>query len=65
MNNTTVVARVSRETGVDPLVCLLVIKSLERVMQEELGSKPGAGVLNRIAEFVLHMTSFKRKGGRA
>lgn len=48
MNKSEIIAKVSEETGVPAEVCEKVVKSLERVLQDELRAKDGLGLLGKI-----------------
>ena len=60
MNKTDVIMKVSERSGIPADVCDRVIASLEKVLQDELGSKGGRGVLGAIAGLVCALTSGKK-----
>jgi hypothetical protein len=57
MKHAGIMLKVSEKTGIAPDICEQIVRTLEQAIQEELGHKPGIGVLNRIAGFVQRMTS--------
>lgn len=61
MNKADVVAKVSEMSGVDPETCQKVIKSLEKVLQSEIGGKGIDGALEKIAG-IINFLSPKKEG---
>lgn len=60
MNKKDVVAKVSEISGVPADVCEKVMATLEKVLQDELQAKGGAGVLGKIAGVLQSLTAEKR-----
>ncbi len=52
MNKAEVVAKVSSLSGVEPETCEKVLKGLQKVLQDELGSSGRLGAMTKIMEIV-------------
>lgn len=60
MNKADVIAKVAEKTGVAPDTCEKVIDALEKVLQSELSTKDGMGILDKVSGILQFFGSSKK-----